>query len=192
MKIDCPNFKGVIAWNQFTNTASKASFKDKGAQTTEDPLVIWTCPFGMRGTNNPALLADINQVAKNEAREMGFRCAMIRKEPHATQYERTAEGQPTMTFNDATQTTQRTIIPADLHITVYMGNGLSRCHVHGHIYLDKVDQTDTSRVPTRVTKMKDPASRKLVPPGEEAVTSEYWLMTGVEAWDLDNKLIRGE
>lgn len=154
--------------------------------------MIWTCHFGKRGNANPALLADINEVAKQEAREMGFRCVMIRKEPHMTQYERTAEGQPTMTVNEVSKKAERTIIPADLHITLYMGNGLSRCHVHGHIYLDKVDSTDTSLVPTKVTKMKDPASRILTPPGEEAVTSEYWLMKGVEAWDLDKKLVSGD
>jgi hypothetical protein len=192
MTIVSPNFIGIEAFDHTGRGAAQALFSDNGAQTVADPLVVWTCAFGVRGAANPALLAEINLVAKNEAREMGFRCVIIRKEPHETQYERTAQGQPTMTFNTFTNRPQRTMIDADLHITVFMGNGLKKCHIHGHIYLER-DPTDTNAVAIKVKKMSDPAMRRYVPPGEEPVTSEYWLLKGIQAIALDKKtLVRGE
>ncbi|KAK1831435.1 hypothetical protein QBC39DRAFT_351303 [Podospora conica] len=187
MEIIAPVTNGKQAWDHAAGKPAQSTYQ-VGSRTKEDPLVIWICQFGKEQRRTPGILDQITKVAKEEAIAMGFPCVIIRKEPHKRQFERTLSGRGTTRINQATGQPMKTLINSDLHLTVYMGNGLQKTHIQGHIFLDK-DPSDHGRIPTKVTKMADPSNRKYVPPGEEPVTSEYWLCGGVEAYSVDKKTI---
>ena len=190
MSIVSPKLFGVQVWDYAGDKPAAPVYRDRGVPSANDPEVIWICRFGVQGNTKPEALRKINLIAREEARAMGFPCVIIRKEPHEQQYERTTGGQETTIVNKATGQIRRTVIPADLHLTIAMGNGLSKGQIHGHIYLER-DPTDFGAVATNVRKIPDPRMRKYVPPGKEPVASEYWLVKGVQAIALDKTLVRG-
>lgn len=179
----------VAVWDYIEDAPAVPLYMDHNSPTLQDSQVIWICEFG---DSDPKILETINQVVKEEAREMGFPCVIIRKEPHDRQFERTTTGHETTFLHKATETERRPLIKADLHLTVVMGDTLSRAHITGHIYLEKVDKTNFGGVFTNVRKMTDPGTmRKYKAPGEEGVASEYWLLKSIPAKTLDSSQVWG-
>ncbi len=146
-----------------------------GSGTPADPTVAWLFdpePFA------PAQRADHIAIARSVAIANGFACILIRKEGHERQCTYTRVG-TRVTCTGANGRAYAVTVPADPHITVYMGPDVRTAMVAGHIFVVKSTDPETGR--QVMAQVDDPATqRRIVLPGREAVTEEFWLVRG--AW----------
>jgi len=148
----------------------------RGSGTLRNPTIAWLFdpkPF------TPAQRQDHVAIARSVARANEFACILIRKEDHSRQCTYTQYG-TRVTRTGANGKEYAVTVPADPHITVFMGTDAGRALVAGHIFV--VSTTDPGTGQQRMTRADDPATqRRIVLPGREAVAEEFWLVRG--AWE---------
>jgi hypothetical protein len=153
-------------------------YNQSGSGTGSNPTVAWLFEVEAHDNIGPRMRRAHVDVARQVARANGFNCVLIRKEAHDRQCiynndgTRVTETRPTGREGSAT-------IPADLHMTVYMGPDVKRAWVSGHIYLLKVKCPETGAIV--VQKMDDPArQRSIVRKDLRPVAEEFWLTGGTQ------------
>ncbi|KAK1764230.1 hypothetical protein QBC33DRAFT_517854 [Phialemonium atrogriseum] len=85
-------------------------------------------------------------IARTEARRLGFPCVAIRRVNHNT-------------------------VPADPHLTVFIGESLENVQLQGHIYIIE----GPGRVPLRIAR---PHERCIIRDGSRQTGTEYWGFNG--------------
>jgi hypothetical protein len=159
-------------------TGHAGFYNQVGQGTIEDPIVTWlTNPVTIDGIDAKSIQTHVD-ISRKVAKENGFSCIMIRKESHTARTTRTATGQR-QTYRKENGIEAPVILPADLHITVYMGPNPRSAMVEGHIYVHKVWNPMTGCL--ELKKLDDPATErnpKNLPPGAKLVAEEFWITQG--------------
>lgn len=109
--------------------------------------------------NNLVRSEKCEEIAKQQARENKCLAAVIRKENHDTRNGRDPE----------TGMLTGNLEVADNHITLYLGKDINDIQLGGHVYTN----TDKKGVPIGVM---DPEERKIIPPGQDKCSSEFWAV----------------
>lgn len=106
---------------------SESTFKI-GSGTLEDPHVYWICDYSRIRNQRFHACTDI---ARKEAISKGFRCVVIRSANHNTVLRRDGEGQRVTNR----ETGRLEVVPADPHITLFLGHSLYNIVLQGHVYV---------------------------------------------------------
>jgi hypothetical protein len=148
----------------------------EGSGTLDDPSVGWLFDWRTLDRFNSNMRSDHVDIARKVAKANGFRCILIRKESHNVQCTYTAIG----TRNIITGPDGRShceVIPADSHITVFMGPDLRTARVGGHIYVIQLTSPETGE--TTLRQVDDPETQRvIVNPGCTRAAEEFWLTSG--------------
>jgi hypothetical protein len=130
-------------------------FSKLGEGTLDEPFLYWV--VDPRKLNNKERTEKCAEIARQQARKNKCLAAVIRKENHDTQNGRDPE----------TGMLTGTQEVADNHITLYLGSDINDIQLGGHVYTN----TDKDGVPIGVM---DPEERKIIPPGQEKCSTEFW------------------
>lgn len=153
----------------------------RGAGTLQDPKVIWCY------RPDDELWGTELESAQTAAKEAGAKCIILRTGMHNKTARRDANnpGQvATVWLNN--NTPQQFIEPCDWHVTVFLGDGMDRVYLQGHLFLYDASDEDQA-----YELVRDPADRKY-PRSQEArdkLHYEYWMMPGTQIVSKNTGLI---
>ncbi|GAB1311979.1 hypothetical protein MFIFM68171_02189 [Madurella fahalii] len=150
---------------------AKHIFDEVGSGTQDDPTVAWRFdPSTLPNFDDNTKRAHV-EIAREVARRNGFNCVIIRTQAHRRQYKPAEKRKGNQNRNQ--NPGKRETIPADLHITVFMGPNTHRAWVGGHIYVVAVKEPNGR---TAIRQMDDPANQRcIIPKGLEKVSEEFWF-----------------
>ncbi|KAK3353838.1 hypothetical protein B0T25DRAFT_518816 [Lasiosphaeria hispida] len=150
--------------------------REIGGCTLDNPSIIWTCGLSESNLANPDVLGPIENICRESARRMLFKCAVIRAKPHSTMLDRAEDGSLTTIVMSSGAPGNMKTKPADWHLTVFFGDDFAHCKIQGHIFLLCPDPSSIFDV----YAMDNPAIQRKYPgKNGERCAEEYWCVRNV-------------